>query len=341
MLHTEAIEDWLKIPGNDHMNVGGREEGFPRGKHRMNWTSIWDWKREYPLLDRVMKDDVGQILKNITMGENGGIRNWCARGMKYPRELNMWLLFLSGLEWRTVRGWNSCLIEGNTKTDEGGYSPRYRSNKLLCPRTAKRAANKWLRTHKPEEMFSRGYRAYTFTVHDGNKYSSNARAGIHRDWEEITKKLHEGRKKGLWAAHFHNHEISVRSILKKEIYPHTHVIVWVKGELDQEEISTHLTPYRVAHSSAVFTEAGEDFKRFIDYLHGIYNLAHVYQQEWCEESAEELNRETKNLLEEILDIYWGRRKTGGGNLPAAKKEWQEDRLPESHKKSRMKLLKTL
>jgi hypothetical protein len=335
MLHRQKIVDWLRVPGNECLDGTEGVDKEPLGRYRMNYTNIWDWLREYSELEECAKRDLQLITNNITMGELGGIRNWCARGMKNPRDLNMWLLFLVGLDWRTVGGWHGSLIEGNTKTEDGRYASRYSSNKILCPRTAKRASNKWLKTHRPDRMFAKGYSAYTFVVHSGNLPAYGSREKIHSRWEDIGAKLHACRKNKLWAAHFHNHEISVPSILKQQIYPHTHVLVWSKEELLMEEITERLTPYIVLYKNDVFHECSESFKRFIDYLHAIYNLANTYSLEWTPEQSVRLNIETKNLLEQILDIYWGKRKTGGGNLPGAKKKWQEDNLQTSIKKSRM------
>jgi len=334
----ESINDWLSLRGNERLGANA-SSSTEKGKYAMNYCSVQDWLKQRDHLSGEQIKDFDDIMGNVTaLHGSSGMRNWNAWGMKDMWEFNSWLLLLSGLEWRNLKAWGKhALISGNVSNEQGLYASEFSPCKLLCPRTARRVSNRWLHAHTPEKMFESGLTAYTFVVASGNvTIGAGWRERIHTQWDNIVKLLHTGRKKKLWTSHFYSHEVSAGSIEHRDIYPHTHVVVWVKGKINEEKLIQHFSPLSTHLDPRKFKTCNEDFKRFIGYLHAIYSWTDAYKREWTEENSKQTNIGLSNMIMDILDLYWGKRKTGGGNLPSRGKVWNEDNLQPDKKKSKIK-----
>lgn len=313
MVFSDYIDEWLTAQGNQVLN-GPRDSGATC-KYTMNYQNIWDWfkLRDSGALPKDLCTDLDLIWKGITSypGE-GAIRNCNAWGMKNLRDLNPWLLLLAGSEWRGLKAWNASPIEGNVMLEQGRYSSRFGVCKLLSPRSARRESRRWLRSHQALLEPQEDLHIQTFTVNIGHSITLNreGRAQIGDFWSKVTSKLRSREAKKLWSSYFYSHEVAPTSILDNQVFPHTHVVVWSKQKITQSQIDQLFSGFSANLSPKNFKRDPGALTRYIEYLHGIPEWSQVYRDEWTPEVSRDLNRELPNTLQNTLDLYWNRRKTG-------------------------------
>lgn len=311
MLFNDYVEEWLTIKGNSVLD--GERESEARCKYSMNYQNIWDWFKLRDKLSPEVSRDLDLIWKGITSypGEST-IRNCNAWGMKDLKDLNPWLLLLAGAEWRGLKSWNASPIEGNVMLEQGRYSPRFGICKLLSPRSARREARRWLRSHSSLIEPVEDLHIQTFTVNIGHslKLDSCGQSHVGDFWSKVTARLRSREAKKLWSSYFYSHEVSPVSVLHNQVFPHTHVITWSKQKITQSQLNELFPEFGASLSSKNFKRDPAALTRMIEYLHAIPAWSQVYRDEWTRELSYALNRELPNTLQNTLDLYWNRRKTG-------------------------------
>jgi hypothetical protein len=313
MNFSDFVEEWLTIKGNTVLN--GSRDSLAVSKYTMNYQNIWDWMklRDSGELPKDLQTDLDLIWKGITSypGE-AAIRNCNAWGMKNLKDLNPWLLLLAGAEWRGLKSWTASPISGNVMSEQGRYSPTFGVCKLLSPRSARRESRRWFKSHRELLESSENCYVQTFTVNMCMEkcLTAEGRKEIASFWSKVTSKLRSREGKKLWDSYFYSHEVAPVSILDNAVFPHTHVVIWSKNRITQEELDQLFEGFSANLSVKNFQKDPAALSRYIEYLHAIPEWSQVYRNEWSNETSQALNIALPNILQNVLDLYWNRRKTG-------------------------------
>ncbi len=313
MVFEDFVEEWLTVRGNEVLS--GCRRSRASDKYSMNYQNIWDWFKLRDQLPSNMSRDLDLIWRGITSypGESG-VRNSNAWGMKSLTDLTPWLLLLAGCEWEGLKSWNASPIAGNVMLERGIYSPKFGVCKILSPRSARRESRRWFNSHEGMLDAVDHENVYTFVVNmGGEKYlDSKGRESVGAFWSGVTERLRCRAARELWNGYFYSHEVAPKSISSNRVFPHTHVVVWTgQKKLKQEDLDELFRGeggVNLHHKN--MRGDSEGFKRHVEYLHAIPAWSTVYRDEWSPETSATLNTELPNHLQAVLDLYWGRRKTG-------------------------------
>jgi hypothetical protein len=140
--------------------------------------------------------------------------------------------------------------------------------------------------------------------------TSEGREEIGAFWSEVTTRLRSREAKKIWSSYFYSHEVAPVSILENTVFPHTHAVVWSKKRISQEELDRLFDGFSANLSRKNFQKDPAGLTRYIEYLHAIPEWSQTYRDEWTSENSKDLNISLPNTLQNVLDLYWNRRKTG-------------------------------
>jgi len=209
------------------------------------------------------------------------------------------------------------------KTCKNGWS-LHKKDSILSPRTANYNSNEWINEHSDSvgDLTKQGYHAMGLVIRGGpcRDRSLSFEERVWKNWDGIIPGLARLKRNGTLGAYLYSHEISSTSLLGGVLDPHTHVMLWVKGDMPTEALRASLKGYEVLpdERNRKTRGTGTAFEKFVQYMHKVYSWVDTYQREWTPECAPELNYALKETIYSVKKLYSGRHKMGTSGLPGKK-----------------------
>ncbi|MEI6756169.1 MAG: hypothetical protein WCK80_04125 [bacterium] len=209
------------------------------------------------------------------------------------------------------------------KTCKNGWSD-HKKDSILSPRTANYNSNEWINEHSDsvDDLTEQGYHAMGLVIRGGpcKDPDLSFEDRVWKNWDGVIPGLARLKRNGTLGAYLYSHEIASTSLLGGVLDPHTHVMLWVKGDMPIEALRASLKGYEVLpdERNRKTRGTGTAFEKFVQYMHKIYSWVDTYQREWTPECAPELNYALKETIYSVKKLYSGRHKMGTSGLPKKK-----------------------
>jgi hypothetical protein len=293
----------------------------------INWANIHDWVANWgvlPLDERLLI----KALLTSDLEENAN-----RYGLKCLN-LGSHLLQCVGMDMTNIIGNGVCAIRSNLRDEFGYYSDRCANNRALDPGTCRRAFSKFLGDNEPQKLFKAGKVAFHAVVNSDESFcplGKDIMAYKEKLWKfygkttEVFRKL---KKKKLVTHMIYVHEMAIRSLLEKEMNPHTHVMFFFEDnhcgddelEWSAREIVAEFNRTAELGVMSPSTKKGESeehrikiqkrwnkgTKSSVGYYFRVYSTVQNYLKEITPNNIRELNLATRETWWTVKELMSGK-----------------------------------
>jgi len=242
---------------------------------------------------------------------NSDLLTNCYRyGIKNKSVFEKHLLLLAGSEiWNLRQYPRTNMVLSNLKELDSRY-PRFTTpNSIMDARTCRKLGFNFLKAHDLPLLFTRLHAQVIVFESDESYRDIPDNLGLYRERVrafnrtnvEFLKTQQRCRK---ITSFLYSHEVSCDSILGMRFRPHTHAVVFFEPCVEPPYLASNVKLQdRMLKSLPEVHRNFSSIKKFINYLHGAYSLAEVYEREYRPELVRDLNINTVKALRTLIDVH--------------------------------------
>lgn len=308
----------------------------------INWANIKDWIHNW----RVVPLNERLLIKAVLTSSLEGNAN--RNGLK-TFNLGSHLLQAIGTDLTNIVGNGTCAVRSNLMYEGSYYHNDCLNNRVLDPKTSRRAFSAYMKENNIEKLYQEGYSSFHAVVNSGEDLRwlrGQTSAYGDRLWsfyQENVKKFRWLKGQGLVDYYIYSHEMSSRNLLEKEFNPHTHVMFFLPRtglgpDDDQWRAREIAREFNLSGAQGVMspdtelnggsreirfqTKWGSSVRGSIGYYFRAYSTVGNYLKEIRPDNIRELNLATREYSRTVDELMSGkhRRIFGGTRMPKKPKE---------------------